>query len=78
MVVSYTVYTLLFFNHKLRSSSQNSGASLDTRVWGMSFLEHMTLRICFMVELFLSSTRITSGQLEKESTSFNEPIFSWP
>ena len=39
MVVFYTVYTLSFFNHKLRSSSQNSGALADTRVFGMMFLE---------------------------------------
>ena len=45
----------------------------------MPFLENMTLRICFIVDLFLSSTRVTSGQPEKESTSINEssnPVMS--
>ena len=80
--VSYTVYTLFFFfNHKLSSSSQNSGVVPDIRVFGKPFLENMTLRICFIVELFLSATRITSGQLEKESTSINKSpipvIYAW-
>ena len=53
MTVSYTVYTLFFSNHKLRSSSRNSGALSDTRVFGMLFLENMTLRIGFIIALFL-------------------------
>ena len=71
MAVSYNGLHPIFTNHKLRSSSQNSGALSDTRVFGMLFLENMTLRICFIVELFLSGTWITSGQPEKESTSIN-------
>ena len=35
----------------------------------MPFLENMNLRICFIVEIFLSGTRITSAQPEKGSTS---------
>ena len=70
-----------FSDHKLRSSSQNFGALSDTRVFGMPFLENMTLRICFIVELFLSGARITSGQPEKESTSINKSptsvIYAW-
>ena len=38
----------------------------------MQFLENMTLRICFIVEIFLSSTWITLGQPEKESTCINK------
>ena len=71
MVVSYTVYTLFFSNHKLKSSWQKFGALSDTRVFGMPFMENMTLRICSTVEIFLSDTWITSGQSEKESTSIN-------
>ena len=41
------------------------GPLFDTRVFGMLLLENMTLRICFIVELVLSGTRITSGQLLK-------------
>ena len=52
------------------------GALSDTRVSGMPFLENMTHRICFIVELFLSGTRITSGQPEKESTRINKGYFS--
>ena len=52
----------IFSNPKLRSSSQNSSALSNTRVFGMPFLENMTLRICFIVEIFLSGTRIISGQ----------------
>ena len=81
MPVSYTVYTLFFSNHKLRFSSQNSGALSDTKVFGILFLENMTLRICFIIELFLSGIRITSGQLEKESTSINKSptpvMYAW-
>ena len=62
-------FTPYFSKRKLRSSSQNCGALSDTRLFNMPFLENMTLRICFIVELFLSDTRITSGQPEKESTS---------
>ena len=39
----------------------SSSALSDTRVFGLPFLENMTLRIYFIVELFLSWTRITSG-----------------
>ena len=70
-----------FSNHKLRYSSQNSGALTDTRVFGMPFLENRTLRICFIVELFLSGTQITSGHPEKDSTSINKSptqvIYVW-
>ena len=38
----------------------------------MPFLENMTLRICFIVELFSSGTQITLGQPEKESTNINK------
>ena len=73
MMVSYTVYT--------RFSSQSSGALSDTRVFGMPFLENMTLRICFTVEVFLSGARITSGLPEKESTSINRSptpvMYAW-
>ena len=65
-------FTPYFSNHKLRSSSQNSGALLETKDFGMLFLENMTLRICFIIELFSSSTRITSGRPEKESTSIDK------
>ena len=64
MAVSYTVS-----NHKLKSPSQISGALSDTRIFGLLCLENMILRICFIVELILSSTRITSGQPEKEVNS---------
>ena len=67
-----SVFHLIFSNHKLKSSSQNSGALSDTRVFGIPFLENMTLIICFIVERFLSDTRITSDQPEKESTSINK------
>ena len=76
MAVSYTIYTLFFSNHKLRSSLQNFDALSDTRIFGMLFLENLTLRICFIVELFLSGTRITLGQPEKEPTSINKR-FTW-
>ena len=53
----------------------------NTRVFGWPFLENMTLRISFIVELFLSDTRITSGQPEKESTSLNKSptqvMYTW-
>ena len=62
----------IFPYRKLRSSSQNFCALLDTKVFGMPFLLNMTLRICFIVEPFLSGTRITSGQPEKESTLINK------
>ena len=68
-------------NHKLRFSLKNSGALSDTRVFGMPFLENMTLRICFIIELFLSGMQITLGQPEKESTSINKSpppvMYSW-
>ena len=41
----------------------------------------MTHRICFIVELFLSGTLISSGQPEKESTSINKSptpvMYAW-
>ena len=47
----------------------------------MPFLENMTLRICFIIELFLSRTRITLDQHEKESTSINKSptpvMYAW-
>ena len=55
MAMSYTVYTL-FSNHKLRSSSQNSGALFDTSVFDMPFLKNMTLRTFFIVERFVWHT----------------------
>ena len=58
--VLYGLYPI-FSNHKLKSSSQNSGAWPDTRVFGMPFMKNLTLGISFIVELFLSSTWITSG-----------------
>ena len=64
-------FTPYFSNHNLRSSSQNFGALSDTRVFGMPFLENMTLTVCFIIELFLFGKQITSGQSEKESTSIN-------
>ena len=74
-------FTLYFFNRKLRSSSQYSGALLDTRVFGMLFLENMTLRICFIIELFLSGIWITSGQTVKEFTRINKSsipvMYAW-
>ena len=36
------------------------------------FWKNMNLRICFTVELFLSGTRITSGQPEKETACINK------
>ena len=38
----------------------------------MPFLENMMLRICFIVEYFLSGARITSSQPEKESSCKNK------
>ena len=76
MAVSYTVYTLFFSNHKLRSLLQNSGALSDTRVFGMLFLENMTLRICFIVKRFLSGTQIIFSRPEKVSTSITKNITS--
>ena len=74
-------FTPYFSNHNLRSSSQNFGALSDTRVFGMPFLENMTLTVCFIIELFLFGKQITSGQSEKESTSINtSPIpvmYAW-
>ena len=75
MAVSYTVYTLffptIFSNHH----------KILVHCFGMPFLKNMTLKICFIVELFLSCTRITSGQPEKESTSINKSptpvMYAW-
>ena len=79
IVMSYSLHPI-FSNDKSRSS-QNSGALSDTRVFGMPFLENMTLRICFIIGLFLSGTQITLSQPKKESTSINKSptpvMYAW-
>ena len=71
MTVSYTVNTLFFPTMKLKSLLRDSSVLSDTRIFSMPFLENMTLRISFIVGLFLFGKWITAGQPAKEFTGIN-------